>query len=95
MITADQLWAAVKRGESDATIGMRIGRSEKVIRTLRKKYGIPTGTQLGTINRRVTAIRRSEKAVAAAGVVLPPLEVEQAWLARLAAAGRYDDVRVR
>src|SRR5690606_34465822 len=46
MITAEQLWAAVRRGESDATIAARIGRSERGVRHLRKKYGVPSATQL-------------------------------------------------
>lgn len=103
MITAEQLWAAVRRGESDATIAARIGRSERSVRYLRTKYRVPSATQLGTIKRdskpreiEVMPLPPDDPGmVGAPGVALPDPAAEAAWLARLAAAGRYDDVRVR
>lgn len=103
MITADQLWAAVKRGESDATIAARIGRSERSVRYLRTKYRVPSATKLGTAKRdskpreiEVMPLPPDDPGmVGQKPIMLPDPEEEERWHRRLSEAGMFEDVRVR
>lgn len=91
-ITAAQLWAAVLRGETDIMIAWRAGlTSNRSVRKLRKRYGIPSARDLGTYDPKRDRDRDLEPCPldpddpglsGERAIRLPSEAAEREWLAR-------------